>query len=65
MSEALTVLGYFEISEDEQPPEEMWGNDDQLVSWFEEVKRQRANPDSTRMEPIPDMQENELAKRYR
>lgn len=43
----------------------MWGNDEALIAWFEEVKRKRANPDSSSMEPIPDMQENELSKRYR
>lgn len=61
----MTVLGYFEVPEDEQPPEEMWGNDEALIAWFEEIKRQRANPDSRGMEPIPDMQENELTKQFR
>lgn len=43
----------------------MWGNDEALVAWFEDIKAMRANPDSTPMEPIPDMQENELTKQLR
>jgi len=46
------------------PPEEIWGNDDRLIKWFEDIKVRRANPDNSRMEPIPDMQENELTKRF-
>jgi hypothetical protein len=56
----MTVMSYFEMpSEDEIPPEEMWGHDEQLTAWFEDVKRARANPQQ--METIPDMTENELA----
>lgn len=43
----------------------MWGNDEALISWFDNVKARRANPDSQSMEPIPDMQENELTKQWR
>jgi hypothetical protein len=43
----------------------MWGNDEKLIAWFEDIKVRRANPDNSAMEPIPDMQENELSKRFR
>jgi len=39
----------------------MWGDDDALMRWFEDVKVRRQNPGS-QMETIPDMQENELTK---
>jgi pimeloyl-ACP methyl ester carboxylesterase len=64
VNEALSVLGYFEIpNEEDQPPELIWGNDDRLIAWFDEVKFRRQNPDNSRMEPIPDMQQNDLSKR--
>jgi hypothetical protein len=47
-------------SEEEVPPQEIWGDDDALMQWFEDIKVRRANPGSS-MEKIPDMQENELA----
>jgi hypothetical protein len=57
------VLGYFEMpDEGEIPPQEMWGDDDALMRWFEDVKVRRQNPGSGPMETIPDMQENELTK---
>jgi hypothetical protein len=45
------VLGYFELLEDEQPPQLIWGNDDALEKWFADVKLRRDNP---HMEPIQD-----------
>ena len=51
--------------EDEIPPEEMWGNDEQLIQWFEDIKARRASRDNPSMEPIPDMQDNELSKQFR
>lgn len=55
------MLGYFELIEDEQPPELIWGNDAALEKWFADVKFRRANPDS-HMEPIEDapMTQNDL-----
>jgi hypothetical protein len=48
--------------EKEIPPEEMWGDDEALMRWFDDVKMRRANPDSARMESIPEMNDNELTK---
>jgi len=54
------VLGYFEIpNEDDIPPQEMWGDDEALIRWFDDVKVRRENPGSS-MEKIPDMEDNEL-----
>lgn len=48
-------------SEDEVPPEEMWGHDEGLIQWFKDVKAKRENSSgSSTMETIPDMNENEL-----
>ena len=55
------MLGYFELPEDEQPSELIWGNDTALETWFSSVKFRRANPDK-HMEPIADapMTQNDL-----
>ena len=54
-------MSYFEMpSEEEIPPEEMWGHDAALAKWFEDIKVRRANP-GTQMETIPDMTDNALA----
>jgi hypothetical protein len=58
------VLGFFEMPEDESPPEEMWHNTARLSEWFKAVKERRKNPD---MQPVdsfdvPVMQ-NELTKK--
>lgn len=57
------VLGFWEIEEKEQPPPEMWGNDEKLTQWFKDVQVVReanrpggAKPD---LEEVPLMQ-NEL-----
>lgn len=46
--------------EKEIPPQEMWGDDETLIRWFEDVKARRQNPEST--ETIPEMTDNELTK---
>lgn len=66
MSEALSVLGYHEIPEDERPPSHIWGNDEALIAWFDEVEFRRKNPDKDRMEDVEaPMQQNDLAARLR
>lgn len=57
MTEAFTILGYYEhLTEDDVPPEEMWGNDDALAEWFEEVKIRHKSAD-TPSERIPEPEE--------
>lgn len=53
VSEAQTVLSYFELPEDDRPPDHIWGNDDLLRDWFDDVKLRRAHPDN-QMERVPD-----------
>lgn len=35
------VLGFWELPEEDQPSEELWGDDDALSAWFEYVKQRR------------------------
>lgn len=57
----MTILNYFEMpTEEEVPPQEMWGHDEALTKWFEDVKRSRDSTGSPAMETIPDMNDNEL-----
>ena len=66
ISEAMQVLGWWELPEDEQPPQEMWGLDDRLKEWWEavEAKRKDRNSGSSSgtepMETVPTTQ-NEYA----
>lgn len=54
MTEAFTILGYYEhLTGDDIPPENIWGNDDALEAWFEDIKIRRGNADSS-MERVPD-----------
>ena len=48
MSAALVVLGYFELPDNEQPDEKIWGHPERLEEWFEAVKQRRESG----MEPI-------------
>lgn len=44
VSEALTVLSWYEnLPEDEQPPRHIWWSDDLLEQWFRNVKENRKN----------------------
>lgn len=52
------VLGFFELPEDDQPPEEIWHHTERLEEWFKAVKQRRDNPD---MKPIDEpMEESEM-----
>lgn len=64
ISNALVALGYLELPEADQPPEEIWHHNERLQEWFKAVKQNRENPG---MEPIeevddddPTMMRNEL-----
>ncbi len=41
ISEALQVLGWWELPEEEQPPPTIWGLDDRLKEWWAAVDEQR------------------------
>lgn len=54
------VLGFWEIPESDQPPPELWGNDEALTKWFEGVKASKEEErKGTKLEEVPLMQ-NEL-----
>lgn len=53
-------MGYFELMEDERPPDGIWGNDAALEQWFDDVKIRRSSTDSGPMEPVPEMTQNSL-----
>ena len=63
IAEALQVLGWWELPEDEQPPPEMWGLDNRLKEWWAAVEQRRNDKygkPAEAMEDVPQMQ-NEYA----
>lgn len=49
VSEALTVLSWFEnLPDDEQPPRHIWWSDELLTEWFRNVKQKRKEGSSKR-----------------
>lgn len=60
----MSVLGFYELPEEDQPPEQLWGNDDGLKQWFDEVKQRHKDRYGSRdddLEDVPQMQ-NEYAR---
>lgn len=49
ITQALIVLGYFELPDDERPDDLIWHHQERITEWFEAVTERRKNPD---MEPI-------------
>ena len=69
---ALSVLGFMELPDDEQPPASIWHHEERLEEWFAAVKQRREERFSgsgPTMQPIdddtPGMMGNELAQQYR
>lgn len=60
----MTVLAWLEMAEEDQPPESIWLNDEELNEHFERVKR-RYQDKASGMETVPeaDMQDNEFVQR--
>lgn len=59
----MAILGYWEMPEEDVPPEEYWGDDEAIGEWFEAVKQRRKNPDAVtdeKLEEVP-MMSNEAA----
>lgn len=48
---ALMTLGFYEMPEKDQPPEEIWHHGERLEQWFEAVKTRQNHPE---MEVIDD-----------
>ena len=41
IAEGLTVLSWFELPDDEQPPRHIWWSDELINDWFRNVKEER------------------------
>lgn len=55
------------MPEDEQPPPEIWHDDEAIKEWFEVIeakRKERHTPASERVETVP-MDDNELTRQYR
>lgn len=48
---ALMTLGFYEMPESDQPPEEIWHHGERLEEWFKAVKYRQEHPN---MEVIED-----------
>lgn len=60
------VLGFGELEEDDQPPEEIWLNDEALIDHFDDLKRRRSSRESGDEEiPGAEWQQNEITKGLR
>jgi hypothetical protein len=58
------VLGWFELSEEDRPPKNIWLDDEGLEEHFERVNnRYRDKSGSTSVETVPDIDEqNEVTR---
>lgn len=61
------MLSWWELPEEDQPPPEIWGMDDELAIWWEEVelrRKEKYGTDRGGDEPMTkvDMTDNEYAK---
>lgn len=60
------MLSYFEMLEEDQPPREIWLDDDALEAHFVGVKARREQRSGGRgTEQVPEMRQNELTKGLR
>lgn len=63
---ALSVIGYYELSEEDRPPQNIWHHGERLEEWFAAVKERWKNPGS-RDEKVDtsNWTSNALAEQYR
>lgn len=55
-------MGFWEIPEEDQPPQEFYGDDERISQWFDEVKlrrRSKVSGGGSDLEEVP-LMENEL-----
>jgi hypothetical protein len=58
----MQILGFWQLTEKDQPPEEYYGDDEMIKEWFDSVKaRYSEGSGSEPMETVPQTQ-NELTK---
>lgn len=67
VAHALTILGYYEMQDDDRPPQTMWMDPEALSVHFEQVRQKYAAKAGGNWEPVQDvpMVENELTKGLR
>jgi len=60
------ILGFFELPKDEQPPDEIWLNDEEIAAHFERIDEAR-DARVQGMEPIDEtpLVQNELTRTLR
>jgi hypothetical protein len=62
------VLGWFELPDEDQPPQEIWLDDEKLAAHFEKVRdRYRSASGNSGMESVPqaDLPQNELTASFK
>jgi len=58
----MSVIGFWELREEDQPPVEYYGDDEALKEWFAAVKEKYAHNDEDEpLEKVPQVQ-NEATK---
>lgn len=60
------ILGFFEVPEDERPPESIWLDDEALSDHWEHVTAQRQNKyNGTESVPSAPLEQNELTAGFK
>lgn len=54
-----------EMSDEDQPPERIWLDDEALADHFERVRERYRSGSSSDREEVPDLEQNELTKGLR
>jgi hypothetical protein len=58
-------LSFFELPTEQQPPEEIWLNDEALSAHFEAIRQEQQAKAGNETIEVPDMEENELTRGLR
>lgn len=66
----MTLIGFWELPDEDSPPEEFYGNDEALKEWFDSVKARRKEQFSRGrgdepMEEVPQMTNEALREMFR
>lgn len=63
IAHANKILDWHEnLKTEDIPPEWMWPFDKELKEWFDEIKREQANPEPANADTTVPMMQNELAR---
>jgi len=62
---ALAVIGYYELSEEDRPPKNIWHFSERLEEWFEAVRERWKHPELRDQVDTKDWTANDLADQYR